>query len=99
MGTVVYTIQPIEFWIVFGFAVLLMIGICFFTIRRRNEILQEFLTPEEPDIEEHFFKKRSPVMVEEESVSPQETGTETIEEVSSVWGDEMHHTEPEPPGP
>lgn len=86
------TIHPIEIWIVFGFAVLLLFGICFFAIRRRNEILQEFLTPEEPDIEAIFFKKRPEKPVKEESVTTDVSTSETPEEVSSVWGDEMNHT-------
>ena len=38
----------------------LFLGLAFLMLRRRNEILQKFLTPEEPNLEEEFFRVRVP---------------------------------------
>ena len=37
----------------------LLLGLAFLALRRRNEVLQDFLTPDEPDLEEEFFRVRS----------------------------------------
>ena len=34
----------------------LFLGLAFLMLRRRNEILQNFLTPEDPDLEQEFFR-------------------------------------------
>ena len=38
---------------------MLLLGLAFLALRRRNEVLQDFLTPDEPDLEEEFFRVRS----------------------------------------
>lgn len=52
------TFQPIDLLLVAIAGLVLIAGLTFLALRRRNEILQDFLTPEEPNIEEEFFKKR-----------------------------------------
>ena len=40
---------------------ILFFGLALLMLRRRNERLQDFLTPDEPDIEEEFFRvKQNP---------------------------------------
>jgi len=70
--------------IVFGGLVLLL-GLAFLMLRRRNEVLQEFLTPEEPHLEEEFFRIREPKPIEEEIEEPDENEDEPKEEVAQ-WG-------------
>ena len=47
----------------------LFIGLALLMLRRRNEVLQLFLTPEEPELEEEFFRVHDS---EEESGDEQE---------------------------
>ena len=63
---------------------ILLIGLAFLMLRRRNEILQKFLMPEEPNLEEEFFRVRQPKPVEE-TEEPEETEAEPEEEVAK-WG-------------
>jgi hypothetical protein len=71
-----FTFQPIELLIILFVGLALVSGLSFLILRRRDEILQDFLTPEEPDIEQEFFK-RKPV---EESATPEEIHGEKEEE-------------------
>lgn len=70
----------------------LFLGLAFLMLRRRNEILQKFLTPEEPNLEEEFFRVRPP---KQEKILPEDvTEAETSEtetekasdEEASRWG-------------
>lgn len=74
------TFQPIELLIVLFAGLALVSGLSFLILRRRDEILQNFLTPEEPDIEQEFFK-RKPV---EESAIPEEILEEEEKEKETV---------------
>jgi len=83
-----FTFQFFDFLIVFVGGLILLAGLTFFALKRRNEILRDFLTPEEPDIEQEFFKlcEKSKVdeePVEEQPVEPESNGTVTEE---SGWG-------------
>ena len=49
----------------------LLVGLAFLMLRRRNEVLQKFLTPEEPDLEEEFFRIHYP---EPEEMLPEDDG-------------------------
>jgi hypothetical protein len=68
----VFTFQPIELLIVLLASLALVSGLAFLILRRRDEILRDFLTPEEPDIEQEFFKRKSV----EEPVVPEEVHEE-----------------------
>jgi hypothetical protein len=68
----VFTFQPLELLIVFVACLALIFGLSFLILRRRDEIIQDFLTPEEPNIEQEFFK-RKPV---EEPVASEEVPEE-----------------------
>ncbi len=46
----------------------LISGLLALTLRRRNNLLQEYLTPEEPDIEQEFFHLPRP---KEEEAEPE----------------------------
>jgi hypothetical protein len=84
----VFTFQPIELLIILFAGLALVSGLSFLILRRRDEILQDFLTPEEPDLEQEFFK-RKPV---EEPVTPEEIheDEETVTKEESTpeigWG-------------
>ena len=76
------TFQPIDLLIVLIAGVVLVVGLSFLALRRRNELLQDYLTPEEPDIEQEFFKKREIV----ETPAEQEPETVEAEEVDPMAG-------------
>ena len=78
----------------------LLIGLAFLMLRRRNEMLQTFLTPEEPNLEEEFFRVRAP---EQEEIPPEDAAeSETDEageeasggEKSAQWGAPAHDEPP-----
>jgi len=50
----------------------LFLGLALLILRRRGEIMQELLTPEEPELEEEFFRVRK--------VQPEETPAEEDKE-------------------
>jgi hypothetical protein len=74
----VFTFQPIELLIVLFAGLALVSGLSFLILRRRDEILQDFLTPEEPEIEQEFFKRKPA----EESATPEEIHEEEKENVT-----------------
>jgi len=62
-------------------------------LRRRNEILQNFLTPEEPNLEEEFFRVHSPPKSDEppgestgESETSETVAAKTSDEGTARWG-------------
>jgi len=59
-------------------------------LRRRNEILQDFLTPDEPELEKEFFRvKRAPQEEEPEEPPVAEESSETAEmqnDSAIQWG-------------
>lgn len=76
--------------IVIGGLVLLF-GLALLMLRRRNEMLQTFLTPESPDIEQEFFRvpasEQEQTPQEEPIVAEQEvTETEAVPEDTVQWG-------------
>ncbi|MDR1269356.1 MAG: hypothetical protein LBK82_07510 [Planctomycetaceae bacterium] len=82
-----FTFQPIELLIILFACFALVSGLSFLILRRRDEILQDFLTPDEPNIEQEFFQ-RKPV---EEPAEPEEVHEEaTVTEAESLpdisWG-------------
>ena len=83
-----FTFQFLDILIVFVGGLILFAGLTFFALKRRNEILRDFLTPEEPDIEQEFFKlkekpKPDAEPIEEQPVEPESNDT-AIEETG--WG-------------
>ena len=68
----------------------LFLGLAFLMLRRRNEILQDFLTPEEPHLEEEFFRVRrsqSEKTSEEDVVEPETNeAAEVPNEETARWG-------------
>jgi len=66
----------------------LLIGLAFLMLRRRNEMLQTFLTPEEPNLEEEFFRVRTPK--QEETPPENATEPETNEATEEKPGEETH---------
>ena len=70
---------------------LLFFGLALLMLRRRNEVLQIFLTPEEPGLEEEFFRVRQVTRTEsvpEEDIDGSEmSGSEETEGEDAVrWG-------------
>ena len=67
---------------------ILLLGLALLVLRRRNEVLQEFLTPEESHLEEEFFRvkeiPREEIPLEEEVP---EAETDVVTEQNTVrWG-------------
>ena len=68
---------------------ILFFGLALLVLRRRNEILQRFLTPEETDLEEEFFRVINPKqeISASEEVDEQEIEAEHVPVEESVhWG-------------
>jgi len=68
---------------------ILFFGLALLMLRRRFEILQMFLTPEDPDIEKEFFRLHTPVREETVPENEAETESETLdtpEEDTVRWG-------------
>ena len=68
----------------------LFLALAFLVLRRRNEVLQDFLTPDEPNLEEEFFRVRSvrPEKTPEEEPAEEEP-SEAVEESNEdavQWG-------------
>jgi hypothetical protein len=72
----VFTFQPIDLLIVIFAGVVLVSGLSFLILRRRDEMLRDFLTPEEPNIEQEFFKRKPA----KEPTKPDETNEEIPKE-------------------
>jgi hypothetical protein len=82
-----FTFHWIELLVVIVCGLALFLGLAFLMLRRRNEILQTFLTPEEPHLEEEFFRVRTPKQDEppqEETAEPEPH--ESVEEETADWG-------------
>ncbi len=82
-----FSFRSLEILIVLLAGILLFGGLALLALRRRNEILQEYLTPHNPDIEQEFFKRRP----EKEAPPPETTDEDTeSEEVDpmkdATWG-------------
>jgi len=71
-----FTFHWIELLVVIVCGLVLFLGLAFLMLRRRNELLQTFLTPEEPNLEEEFFRVRPP---KQEEPPPEEIAEETAE--------------------
>ena len=92
-----FTFQFLDFLIVLTGGLILFAGLTLLALRRRSEVLREFLTPEEPDIEKEFFRRREKMIaamqpVVEEPVEPEPE--EVVDE--SGWGVDAT-TEEQPP--
>ena len=75
-----FTFHWSELLVVVIGGLVLFIGLVLLVLRRRNEVLQDFLTPEEPNLEEEFFRARK---LQQEKTSP-EQDTETEPEPDNV---------------
>ena len=75
-----FTFHWSELLVVVAGGLVLLIGLAFLMLRRRNEMLQTFLTPEEPNLEEEFFRVRTP---NQEEAPPEDT-TESESETDEV---------------
>ena len=85
-----FTFHWSELLIVGVCGLVLFFGLAMLMLRRRNEVLQKFLTPEEPDLEEEFFRVRAPKRSEpsQEEIAREES-SETAEvpgENTAQWG-------------
>lgn len=82
-----FSYLTVELLVVVMAALLTLVGLSLLALRRRNEILQDYLTPEEHDIEQEFFKKRPvreppPKKEEPKPVEP----TEVDPMSGATWG-------------
>ena len=86
------TFHWIELLVVVIGGLLLLFGLALLVLRRRNEVLQVFLTPEQPDIEEEFFRVRTKTQEPvEETVSEEETAEPEPGETENVPGENDVH--------
>ena len=82
------TFQWSELLIVVLGGLVLFLGLALLILRRRNEVLQEFLTPEQPDLEAEFFRvheKPQEDPTEEEIAEPEATEEIPVEQ-EVQWG-------------
>ena len=80
---------PLPFLIIFAGGLLLLAGLTLLALQRRNEILRELLTPEEPEIEKEFFKRRQKIEAEQpsnEEPSTENTSEPPTSDETSAWG-------------
>ena len=82
--------------IVFG-GLILFFGLALLMLHRRNEILEDLLTPEEPNLEIDFFGARAPKQKKKEDV-PSEEDTASPEP-SDTADSEQPETPPAAPAP
>ena len=86
-----FTFHWVELLVVVIGGLLLFMGLVLLLLRRRNEVLQEFLLPEEPDLEDEFFRVRTSkqtTTVPEESHTAQEGSADTAAEIQEETGDQ-----------
>ncbi|MDR2642560.1 MAG: hypothetical protein LBC74_07180 [Planctomycetaceae bacterium] len=83
-----FTFSLIESLIIFVTALVLLGGLVVFSMRRRSEILQDILTPEEPNLATEFFKKKPTVeeVPNEITTNEQQNNEEDEEEIIGGWG-------------
>ena len=82
-----FTFHWIELLVVIVCGLALFLGLAFLMLRRRNEMLQTFLTPEEPNLEEEFFRVRSPKPKEPEPEDATEPESNEPVEETANWGE------------
>ena len=83
------TFHWIELLVVIVGGLALFFGLALLMLRRRSEVLQGFLTPEEPNIEEEFFRVREKPLetLPEEENEAEPSETENVPDENEVqWG-------------
>lgn len=85
-----FTFHWSELLVVVVCGLVLFVGLALLMLRRRNEILQNFLTPEEPNIEEEFFRTRRQ---EQKETLPEDVAEMTVNESVEVHEEEADRRE------
>ena len=67
-----FTFHWSELLVIILGGLVLLFGLAFLMLRRRNEVLEVFLTPEEPDLEQEFFRVRISKQEATEEAPPEE---------------------------
>ncbi len=80
------TFQTTDLLVVLIAGVLLTVGLSYLALRRRNEILQDYLTPNEPDIDREFFKKHPAPEADETDQAEEQPDIEASNEENAAWG-------------
>lgn len=88
-----FTFHWMELLVILFVGLVLLLGLALLMLRRRNEMLQTFLTPETPSIEQEFFRVRDEsaekqTPEEEDVAEPEAAHTEPIAESEETvhWG-------------
>ena len=85
-----FTFHWSELLVVVVCSLILFFGLALLMLRRRNEVLQDFLTPDEPNLEEEFFRVKQKPPEEQPEDSTIETETSVTTEMQNVnaiqWG-------------
>ena len=75
--------------VVFAGIVIAIAGLTFFALRRRDEILTDYFTHDEADLEEDFFRRRAEKRGISHSKKPEAQAEESITQPEKAqWGDE-----------
>lgn len=80
-----FTFQPIDLLIVLVAGLILIAGLSLLSLRRRDEILQDFLTPDESGIESEFLKRKEPV-VKQQVEETKESNETDVDMEPMAWG-------------
>ena len=88
-----FTFHWSELLVVVIGGLILLLGLALVMLRRRNEILQIFLTPDDANIEEDFFRVREveqkePAEEESSDAKQPEKAEEMSDENAVQWGTE-----------
>ena len=92
-STIMFTFHWSELLVVGLCGLVLFFGLALVMLRRRNEVLQKFLTPEEPDLEKDFFRVRSPkqeVAVQEKTLQEETAESESSQTAASPSEETAH---------
>jgi uncharacterized membrane protein len=82
-----FTFHWSELLVVVIGGLVMFLGLALVMLRRRNEILQDFLTPEDLNLEEEFFRVRTPRQTDEppeEDVANAETNADEATAIVEV---------------
>ena len=80
-----FTFHWSELLVVVIGGLVLFLGLALLAVRRRNEVLQDFLTPEDPHLGEEFFRARK--------VQIEETSQQEVAESDTVEAEESPETD------
>jgi len=76
-----------EWLVLIAAGVLIVIGLTYLTLRRRDEMLEEIFTPVEQELAQEFFERIEAQERAKQEHPEEETVEEATEEDDTDWGD------------